>query len=172
LQPRKRKLDESLLESATFLEKKYESVMEGKEDLEKKLEIAKQLKEKLFQLKSGKDFLPQEDISQLDQELRSHSWVIYNSSIAELEIRMLEEKISKIKSSSKFVIPSAKDQITNRIELIQKSVTNATKVQNEISKAENNSGYCSEEEIEKLQKELNSVQNVLMKLQTLNPGKA
>ncbi len=42
----------------------------------------------------------------------------------------------------------------------------------EISKAKNNSGFCSKAQIEKLQKELNTVQNVLMKLQPLNPGKA
>jgi hypothetical protein len=161
-----------LLESASSLEKKFESVQKGKEDLEAKLEKAKQLRDNIFQLKSGKDFMQQKDISQLDQELKRQRLVIRNSSQAESEIRMYEEKIANIKSSGKFLIPTAKVEITNQIEAMQKSVTNANKVQQEISKAEKNSGFCTEAQIEKLQKELNTVQNVLMKLQPLNPGKA
>ncbi len=98
--------------------------------------------------------------------------VIRDCSIAESEIKKLEEQIAKIKYSGKFLIPPAKVEITNQIEAMQKSLTNAKKVQQEISRAENNSGFCSEAKIEKLQKELDTVQNVLKKLQPLNLGKA
>ena len=138
--------------------------------MEAKLETAKKLRDNIFQLKSREDFLPQQDLRQLDHELRRQRIAIHNSSVAESEIKKLEEQIAKIKSSGKFLIPTAKVEITNRIEEMQNSFTNANKVQQEISKAENNLGFCSEAQIEKLQKELNTVQNVLMKLQPANPG--
>jgi hypothetical protein len=138
--------------------------------LEAKLETAKQLRDNIIQLKSGEDFLSQKDIGQLDCELQRQRLAIHNSSVAESEIKKLEEQIAEIKSSGKFLIPTAKVQITNQIEAMQNSLTNAKKVQQEISRAENNLGFCSEAQIEKLQKELNTVQNVLMKLQPSNPG--
>jgi hypothetical protein len=158
------------LESAASLEKKYERVQKGKEDLVAKLETAKHLRENIFQLKSRKDFLSQKDLNQLDEDLKRQRLVFFESSLAEQEIKKLEEQIAQIKSSGKFLIPTAKVQITNQIEAMQNSLTNAKKVQQEISRAENNSGFCSEAQIEKLQKELNTVQNVLMKLQPSNPG--
>ena len=44
-------------------------------------------------------------------------------------------------------------------------------VQEEISEVEKDPGFCTEAEIEKLQKELDSVISVLSKLQPLNQGK-
>ncbi len=161
-----------LLESAAFLEKNYESVQKGKEDLEAKLKTAKQLRDNIIQLKLGNDFLPQKDLRQLNEDLERQVMIIHESSIAEQEIEKHKEIIAKIISSGKFLIPTAKVEITNRIEAMQNSFTNAKKVQQEISRTENNSGFCSEAQIEKLQKELNTVQNVLMKLQPSNPGKA
>ncbi len=140
--------------------------------MEAKLEAAKHLRDNIFQLKSGEDFLQQKDIGQLDCELQRQRLAIRDCSVAESEIKKLEEQIAEIKFSGKFLIPTAKVEITTRIEEMQNSVTKAKTVQQEISKAENNSGFCSEAKIEKLQKELNTVQNVLMKLQPLNPGKA
>jgi hypothetical protein len=97
--------------------------------LEAKLETAKQLRDNIFQLKSGKDFLQQKDIGQLDCELQRQRLAIHNSSIPESEIKKLEEQIAELKSSDKYIIPTAKVEITNRIEAIQKSMTNAKKVQ-------------------------------------------
>ncbi len=96
---------------------------------------------------------------------------IHNSSVTESEIRMLEEKLAKLKTSGIVVSPIGKIQIRTRIEAIQKSIANAAKVQEEISKAETDSGFCSETEIEKLQKEFDSVQRVLKKLQPFSTGK-
>jgi hypothetical protein len=112
--------------------------------------------------------LQQKDLRQL--ELIRQRTAIHNSSVAESEIKKLEEQIEEMKSIVKFLMPTAKVKIRTRIEEMQNSFTNAKKVQQEIYKAENNSGFCSEAQIEKLQKELNTVQNVLMKLQPSNPG--
>ncbi len=97
--------------------------------MEAKLKTAKQLRDNILQLKSGKDFLSQKDLKQLDRELKRHRLAIHDCSIAELEIKKLEEQIAEIKSSDKYIIPIAKVEITNRIEAIQKSMTNAKKVQ-------------------------------------------
>ena len=51
------------------------------------------------------------------------------------------------------------------------SIRQAYLVQTEISETENDSEFCSEAEIEKLQKELDSVQNILTKISPSNQGK-
>jgi hypothetical protein len=139
--------------------------------LEAKLKTAKHLREKLIQLKSGKYFLPLEDLNQLYEDLERQRMVIHESSIAEQEIKELEEQIAEIKSSGRFVFPTDKDQISNRIETMQNSLTNANEVHHEIYKVKTDSGFCSKADIEKLQTKLNTVQNVLKKLSPLNPGK-
>jgi cob(I)alamin adenosyltransferase len=164
-------LDDYLPESAAALEKYYDSVKKGKEELEAKLNKAKHLREKISQLKSTKDFLSQKDLSQLNIEMATQTSAIHNSSVTESEIRMLEEKLAKLKTSGTVISPIGKIQIRNRIEAIQKSIANAAKVQEKISKAETDSEFCSETEIEKLQKEFDSVQRVLKKLQPFNTGK-
>jgi hypothetical protein len=160
-----------LPESAAALEKNYESVKKGKEHLEAKLNKAKSLKEKITKLKSGAEFLLPMDISQLGWEISIKTSKLNTSSIAESEIKILEMEIEKIKSSGRFVPPAEKNQIRNQIEAMQKSITNATKAQEEICNAERDSGFCSDAKIYQLQKELDSVQSVLKKLQRLNSGK-
>ncbi len=165
-------LEDPLLESAASLEKKYESVKMGKAELEAKVNKAKHLREKLKQLKSGKNYLKLKDINQLDQDVKIKKSILHDSSEAEFEIVLLEEQIAKIKSVGKFVSPSCKVKIENRIESMQKSIANATKVQQMIFKVKTESGFCSESKTEELQTKLDTVQNVLKKLQPSNPGKA
>jgi ASC-1-like (ASCH) protein len=160
-----------LPESAAALEKNYESVKKGKEHLEAKLNKAKSLKEKITKLKSGAEFLLPMDISQLGWEISIKTFELNTSSIAESEIRILEEEIDKIKSSRRIITPTTKVQMRNQIEAMQKSITNATKVQDEICNAEKDSGFCSDAKIDQLQKELDSVQRVFKKLQRLNSGR-
>jgi hypothetical protein len=97
--------------------------------LEAKLKTAKQLRDNIIQLKSGEDFLSQKDLKQLDRELKRQRLAIRDCSIAESEIKKLEEQIAEIKSSGKFLIPTAKVEISNQIEAMQNSFTNAKKVQ-------------------------------------------
>ena len=164
-------MDDPLPKSAAALEKNYDKVKKGKEDLEAKLNKATILQEKISQLKLGNDFLLETDLSQLDIEMRNKTSKLNTSSVAELEIRILAEEIEKIKSSGRFVPPTDKVQMRNRIEEIQKLIRNAAKVQEEILKAEEDSDFCSEADIEKLKKELDSVQTVFKKLQRLNSGR-
>jgi hypothetical protein len=139
--------------------------------LEAKLNKAKSLKEKISKLKSGKDFLLPSDLSQLGIEINIKTSLIKKSSVAESEIRILEMEIEQIKSSGRFVPPTEKVQMINQIEAMQKSITNAAKVQEEISNAEKDSGFCPDAKIEQLQKELDSVQKVFKKLQCLYSGR-
>ena len=142
----------------------------GKEELEAKLKKAKSLQEKISQLKSGKDFLMQNDIIMLGFEMSTKTTRINNSSFAESELRMLREKIAEIESSGVVVPPREKDQLTNEVEAMQKSITNATQVHEEILKTEKELGFCSDAEIDKFQNDLDSVENVLKKLQCFNAG--
>ena len=160
-------MDDHHLESADVLEMKYKK---GKEELEAKLKKAKSLQEKISQLKSGKDFLMQNDIIMLGFEMSTKTTRINNSSFAESELRMLREKIAEIESSGVVVSANEKDQLTHEVEAMQKSVTDATRVQEEIIKAKKELGFCSDAEIEKLQKDLDSVENVFRKLQCFNAG--
>jgi hypothetical protein len=164
-------LDAQICRSAAALAKVYNNIKKEKDDLEAKLNKAKILIEKISKLKSGKEFLSENDVSQLDYEISIKTSKINCSSVAELEIRILEEEIDKIKSSGRFVPPPEKVQIINQIEAMQMSVGNAAKVQEEISKAEKDSDFCSEEDIEKLQKKFDSFQEVYKKLQCLNSGR-
>jgi len=163
-------LDASLPESAAALEKKYVSVEQEKEELEAKLYKAITLREKISQLKSSKYFLLQNDLSRLDNEMSFQRSLIHNSLVAESEIRMHEEIIAKIKSSGRIISPSDKAQIRIRIEAMQEPITKAHQIQEDICKAEEDSGFCSEAEIEKLLTELDVAQNVFKKLHSLNPG--
>ncbi len=159
-----------LLESAASLKKNYERVQKGKEDLEAKLKAAKHLREKISHLKSGKDFLQQKNISKLIRDLAIQRSVIHNSAIAESEIKKHKDIIAEIQSSGKVVSPAAKIMIGNTIDAMQTSITNASKVQQEILKAKTESGYRSEARIEELQKKLDGVRNILEKLKPFNPG--
>ncbi len=156
------------MESAAALEANYNSVKKGKEELEGKLNKAEYLRAKILQLKS--DFLSQKDLDQLDFEMMIQRTIIFNSSIAESEIKEHEEIIAKIKSSGRIVSPAEQVKIMSKIEAMQKSVQNNTKAREETLKAEQDSGFCSQAEIEHLQKDLDSVQNVFKKLQPSSAG--
>ena len=168
----KKNLDDQLLETAADLEKKFETVKKGKEELEAKINKAKVLSEKISRLKSTKGFCTQEDLGQLVIEKTNQDSIIHNSEVAESKVKMLEEELAKIKSSGTIVLPERKVRIKNRIKTLQRSITKAQVVQGLISKAENDSGFCSETEIEKLQKDLHSIMGILRKIQPLNQGKS
>ena len=163
-------MEDHLPESTDALEKKYETVKKGKEDLEAKLTKAVLLREKIAKLKSSKYCLSQKDLDQLNIEMSIETSIIEKSLMAESELRMLKERIVKIESSGVIATPIAKHQTRSRIEEIQKSIAKAAKVQEDISEAEQDSGFCSEAEIEKLQKYLASVLIVFEKLQPLDTG--
>jgi hypothetical protein len=160
-------LDAQLPESAADLEKRYKK---AKEDLKAKLSRAKSLSEKISKLKSGTDFLLQNDLRQLDIEMGIQTSLINNSSFAESEIKMLEERIETIKSSGIVVSLQEKVKIRYKIAAMQDSIDRARLIQEEILITEQDSGFCSQAVIEKLKKDLHSVQNVLKKLQPLSTG--
>jgi len=168
---RKYSLDNTLPKSAAALEKKYNKVRKAAEDLEAKLNKAKSLRNKIFHLKSGKEFLSQNDLSQLDLDLIAKTSEIEDSLAAEAEVKVHEEIIAEIKSSSKFLSPSDKVQKINQIEAMQQSISKAQIVQEEILKAEKDSGFFSEADIEKLQNQLISAQDVFKRLESVNAGK-
>ncbi len=163
-------MEDHLPISAAALEEKYENVKRGKEDLEAKLTKAVLVREKIAKLKSSKYCLSQKDLNQLAVEMSIETSIIEKSLIAESELIMLKERIAKIESSGVIASPIAKHQTRSRIDEIQKSIAKAAKVQEDILEAEQDSGFCSEAEIEKLQKDLASVLIVFEKLQPLDPG--
>ncbi len=164
-------MDDHLYESAAALEKKYDCVKKGKEDLEVKLNKAISLRDNISQLKSAKGFLSHSDLSQLDDDISNQKLILHNSSIAESNVKLLEEKIAVIESSGVLVSPMKNVQIRHRIEAMQNSIASANNIQEKISKSETDAGFCSKEEIDKLQRELNAVLMVLKRCHPLKPGK-
>jgi hypothetical protein len=157
-------LEGTLPESAAALEKKYNSVKKATEDLEAKLKKAKSLRNKISNLKSGNEFLSQNDLRQLDLDVSAKTSEIEASLAADAEIMGYEEKIAEIKSSSRFLSPTDKVQKRNQIEAMQQSISKAQIVQEEILNAEKDPGFCSD--IETLQNQLNFAQDVFKRLQS------
>ena len=164
-------MDGQLPTSAATLEKNYETVRRGQEELEAKLTNAKAIKEKISKLKSSEGFLTPTELAQLENEASVQNTVIQNSAIAESKILVLEKQIAEIKSSGDFVSPAEKVQVANKVKDLQISIANAHLLKEDISKFEKDPGFCSESEMEKLQKELDSVQKILRKINPSNPGK-
>ena len=138
--------------------------------MEAKLSLAKALRDKISQLKLSKTFCTQKDLDLLDNEKTIKTTFIQNSEIVNSEISMHEEKIAKLKSSINYVSPAEKVQIKMQIKELETSISNARLVRDEILKAEKDPGFCSETEIDNLQKEVDSVQNVFTKIQPLKQG--
>jgi hypothetical protein len=161
-------MENQLTDSAAALEETYNSIKRGKEELEEKLNKAKNLRETISQLKSY--FLSEKDLSQLNDEMSVQRIIIFNSAIAESEVKKYEEIIAEIKASGRIVSPADKVKIMSKIEAMQKSVRDNAKAREETFKAEQDSGFCSQAEIEHLQNDLDSVQNVFKKLQPSSAG--
>ena len=161
-------MENQLTESAAALEETYNSIKRGKEELEAKLNKAKNLREKISQLKS--DFLSEKDLSQINDEMSVQRIIIFNSATAESEVKKYEEIIANIKSSGRIVSTADKVKIMSKIETMQKSVRDNAMAREETFKAEQDSGFCSQAEIEHLQNDLDSVQNVFKKLQPSSAG--
>ncbi len=161
-------MENQLTESAAALEETYNRIKRGKEELEEKLNKAKNLREKISQLKS--DFLSEKDLSQINDEMSVQRIIIFNSATAESEVKKYEEIIAEIKASGRIVSPADQVKIMSKIETMQKSVRNNAKAREETLEAEQDSGFCSQAEIEKLQKDLDSIQNVFDKLQPSSAG--
>ena len=125
---------------------------------------------KISQLKSTEGYLTPKDRDQLVVEMTVQNSIISNSLIAESEVKTLREKIAKIESSGAIVSHTRKLQAIKKIEEFQKTITQAQLVQGLISKAENDSGFCSDAKMEKLQNELVSVLNILRRIQPLSSG--
>ncbi len=157
-------LEDTLPESAAALEKKYNCVKKATDDLEAKLNKAKSLRNKISNLKSGNEFLSQNELRQLYLDLRAKTSEIKASLDADAEIVGYEEKIAEIKSSGRFLSPADKVQKRNQIEAMRQSILKAQIVQEKISKAEKDPGFRSD--IETLQNQLNSAQDVFKRLQT------
>ena len=157
-------MEDTLPESAAALEKKYNCVKKATDDLEAKLNKAKSLRNKISNLKSGNEFLSRNDFCQLYLDLSAKRSEIEASLAADAEIMGYEEKIAEIKSSSRFLSPADKVQKRNQIEAMQQSISKARIVQEKISKAEKDPGFRSD--IETLQNQLNSAQDVFKRLQT------
>ena len=163
--------------SATAREVKYQTVRKGVEELDAKLRKAKSLKEKVSKLKLSGDFCPAEDLNQIFVEMTAHMSIINNSATAESKIASLEgeialckEKIAEIKSTATIILAAEKVEIKTRIEELQKTFAKANRVQEEILKVEKDSGFCSDDKIEKMQKEFDSVHNIFRNIQPLNQG--
>jgi hypothetical protein len=139
--------------------------------LEAKLANAKAWINQMSHIKSAKGFLSEKDINQLELELETQKAIIHNSSVAEYEVNKHEEKIAQIKSSGKIISSNDKAQIQKRINEMQESIGKAENIRKQISALEKDLRFCSQAEIEKLQNELDSAQDVLKKIQPLNQGK-